>query len=331
MTAGCLTLEQADSLRAQVDRLRRERNDARSDAMRWLEQQQQMQLQSQPQPPQLQQQSSMRLPAPSPATVTPGSQEDFRSGGGQPSGATAAAGGPGAASANEVKAAAAIQKLKAKVERLRKERDGAEKQAAAWLQSEKEKLRQEFANASTTSSALPMAGTPATAPVSSSPEKVAAVSSDGDGRSFGDGKTRHRNVTSKSFSAEGGDSGGGGGGVGPRKNSGPVVASLKAESSRLKRELDESKKEAKRWKDRATANGSSGGGGMSGGFSRGVSSGGSTNTSSPAVNEYRDGDDEVRRCRLAQNKRDLGLDIVSQAGGAFFVSCILRSHRCVKI
>lgn len=239
--------------------------------MRWLEQQQQLQ----PQPPQLQQQSSMRLPAPSPATATPGSQEDFRSGGGQPSRATAAAGGPGATSANEVKAAAAIQKLKAKVERLRKERDGAEKQAAAWLESEKEKLRQGFASAS--------AGTPATAPVSSSPEKVAAISSDGDGRSFGDGKTRVRN---KFTSAEGGDSGGGGG---SRKNSGPVVASLKAESSRLKRELDESKMEAKRWKDRATANGSSGGGGMSGLYSRGVSSG-----SSPAGNDYRD-DDEVRR------------------------------------
>lgn len=247
--------------------------------MRWLEQQQQMQLQSQPQPPQLQQQSSMRLPAPSPATATPGSHDDFRSGGGQPNGATAAAGGPGATNANEVKAAAAIQKLKAKVERLRKERDGAEKQAAAWLESEKEKLRQGFVNAS--------AGTPATAPASSSPEKVAAISSDGDGKSFGNGKTRVRN---KTIPAETGDSGNGGG-LGSRKNSGPVVASLKAESSRLKRELDESKMEAKRWKDRATGNGSSGGGsGMSGVYSRGVSSG-----SSPSY------DEEVR---LSQNTHE---------------------------
>jgi len=42
-----LSLQDAEALKKQVDRLRRERNSARNDAMRWLEQQQQQQQQQQ--------------------------------------------------------------------------------------------------------------------------------------------------------------------------------------------------------------------------------------------------------------------------------------------
>ena len=264
VTAGCLTMDQADALRGQVDRLRRERNEARADAMRWLEQQHQQQHQQQ----------HHRLPGPSPATMTPLSPADeFRGGSGLPSIAAAAPSGQGASSANEVKAAAAIQKLKAKVDRLRKERDGAEKQAAAWLQSERERIKQEFAMAA---AALPpiekevSAPAPGPVPALPTPEEVAGVPDVSDGAGTGGGgRSRPRSRSSRStaaalaLAAESGNggsvSGSGNGGMGSRKPSGPVVASLKAESTRLKKELDESKKEIKRWRERASTNGSGGG------------------------------------------------------------------------
>lgn len=111
---------------------------------------------------------------------------------------------------SDYKTAAALAKLRSKVDRLRKERDGAEAQAAKWLNAQREKLRQE------------MASTPT----------AAANGQDSDGSSP--------------------ENAGGGNGMAPPN--GPVVASLKAESSRLKRELDNAKKEAQRLRERAANN-----------------------------------------------------------------------------
>lgn len=277
----------------QVERLRRERNEARSDAMRWLEEQQQ---------------SNLALPSPSPsnfitasgsttdviaagevsrgaglstrsqsarslsttsgvpsATTTtivtaavagsaPPATAVFANGGSSsgvaPGGAgvagvggaapapgggvaSGAAGGGGAGVvAVDYKAAIAIAKLKAKVERLRKERDEAEKQAASWLRNQQRKLGQDSSNSNSTAAAT-------------------ATSAGGDPDSSS--HTRNRESSSAAAAAAAANAAGG-----------PVVASLKAESLRLKKELHESREEAKRWRSKA-AGSRGGGGGLDGG------------------------------------------------------------------
>lgn len=57
----------------------------------------------------------------------------------------------------DAKAAAAITKLKSKVDRLRRERDEAEKQAAVWLRAEQEKLARAAAQGSGGDHAAPVA------------------------------------------------------------------------------------------------------------------------------------------------------------------------------
>lgn len=61
-SGGSLTAEQASHLKTEVERLRRERNDARADAMRWLEEQK----------------SSIVLPGPSPASTIHSSSNNAR-------------------------------------------------------------------------------------------------------------------------------------------------------------------------------------------------------------------------------------------------------------
>lgn len=219
-----VTEEQTNKLRAQVDRLRRERNDARADAMRWLEEHT----------------TSLHLPDPSPSGSKPGSAinaptpTDVNGGGGihgSSNGvshahqstrsvvsngngdAPAAAGRDGGGGSN--KSAAVISKLKSKVERLRKERDEAEIQAAKWLSGQQDKMRQEMAESAAVAAAAAAAAAAAT------PGKPPRWSDSSDG-----------------------------GGGGERAH-GPVVSSLKAESLSLKKQLDDARCEAQRWKDKA--------------------------------------------------------------------------------
>ncbi|CAM9813963.1 unnamed protein product [Scytosiphon promiscuus] len=219
--------QDAEGLKKQVDRLRRERNSARSDAMRWLEKQRE---------------------ASSPFLLTDGGGEGEGEGSGDANGdangnangdagvfpktpgktralVSRAQSAPGNVTAGaqaeggklvsvDYKAAAAIAKLKSKVDRLRRERDQAEAQAAEWLRTEQEKLAAAAATATATGSA------PSSA-------------------SRGEGS---------------GDDSGSGGGGGPSGGS-PVVASLRAESLKLQRELRDAKEEAKRLRKKAEAGG----------------------------------------------------------------------------
>ncbi|CBJ32859.1 hypothetical protein Esi_0381_0007 [Ectocarpus siliculosus] len=135
------------------------------------------------------------------------------------------------------KAAATIAKLKNKVNRLRRERDDAEVQASNWLKSEQERMALNSNSGSTSSN------------FNSSSNSTALIEA-------------------------GPGAGGGGGRV---SSGGPVVASLKAESLQLKKELQDARAEAERFK-RKLASGS----GLSpnvtpagsGGFARGLVGGG---------------------------------------------------------
>lgn len=111
---------------------------------------------------------------------------------------------------NASKAAAAIAKLRAKVERLRKERDEAEEQAAKWLNEQQAKLKKQLAAA-------------AAEDLQSGDGDVLDVATDGKAPKVGPGQ-------------EGG--------------AGLVVASLKAESLKLREELEASRQEAKMLKER---------------------------------------------------------------------------------
>eukprot|EP00752_Nemacystus_decipiens_P008082 g7223.t1 len=195
-----MSRQDAEGLKKLVDRLRRERNSARSDAMRWLEQQR-----------------TSTSPSEAPGDdangifpKTPGRSRGLstraRS---APDGLVSGTdGGVGATKvAVDAKAAAAIAKLKSKVERLRRERDDAEKQAAAWLRTEQEK----FARSQT--------------------DPGATASDSGGGMSSSGGSVGDENGR--------GDGGGVPGG-------GPVVASLRAEGLKLKKELQEAREEAER-------------------------------------------------------------------------------------
>lgn len=247
-----MTLSQAESLRAQVDRLRRERNEARSDAMKWLEEQQQ----------------SLQLPGPSPAisldlSAAGGlinrsrSDRGFCSSGGLPSKAGGDAGGPGAMNPTDYKAAAAIAKLKAKVERLRKERDGAEKQAAKWLSAQQDKLRREMS-----------LGTMTTVEGENNKQRGFDIVNSYDGV-LGAAAFSPTDALVVSNNVSGIDTNGGG----------KVVASLKAESMSLKKELDDAKKEAQRWRHRAaaastgSASNNSSYGNLAGAISNGIANG----------------------------------------------------------
>lgn len=133
----------------------------------------------------------------------------------------------------DAKAAAAIAKLKSKVERLRRERDEAEQQAAAWFREEQEKLaRSQQADAS--------------------PFSATTISGGGISSSGG-------SVGQSTVGSENGTSGGGGGGGIP--GGGRVVASLRAEGLKLKRELQEAREEAdrlRRLSSQGTMDGSAG-------------------------------------------------------------------------
>lgn len=199
-----MTRHDAEGLKKLVDRLRRERNSARSDAMRWLEQQR------------------------SCASPFAGGGDGDENGvfpktpgrsGGLGSRARSApdglvndmdGGGPSKVMV-DAKAAAAIAKLKSKVDRLRRERDDAEKQAAAWLKAEQEKL---------------------------------AGGGGGGGVQGGDRAAPVATVNG----GENGWADHGDGGVSPGLGGGPVVASLRAEGLQLKRELQEAREEAERLK-----------------------------------------------------------------------------------
>lgn len=108
------------------------------------------------------------------------------------------------------KAAAAIAKLRAKVERLRKERDEAEEQAAKWLNEQQAKLKKQLAAAA-----------------------ADELQSNSD---FGGG----------GMTTDGVDYGDGLGGA--------AVAHLRAESLKLREELEASRKEANMLKEKAAVN-----------------------------------------------------------------------------
>ncbi|CAM9819708.1 unnamed protein product, partial [Ectocarpus sp. 8 AP-2014] len=227
-----ISRQDREQLRKQVDRLRRERNSARADAMRWLEQQHAMS-------------SSLSLPVGAGAgtgTADEANGEGFEgdggAGGGRDGGIFPKTPGPGEAGhpmmaswaqtapggsmtgmgdggmlahqqvSVDQKAAATIAKLKNKVNRLRRERDDAEVQASNWLKSEQERMALNSNSGSTSSN------------FNSSSNSTALVEA-------------------------GPGAGGGGGRV---SSGGPVVASLKAESLQLKKELQNARAEAERFK-----------------------------------------------------------------------------------
>lgn len=206
-----ITAEEATALREQVDRLRSERNDARAHAMRWLEEQQSSSRNASPaaSPQELPPALTSVNGSVDNADARPKSQELPTSGtGDEPS-------------EREMKAAAVIAKLKAKVSRLRSERDGAEKQAAEWLNNQQEKFKREMA-------------------VASAPTGSREAVSNGRGSLDIDANA-------------GADAGGAGVARAPPTPGGPVVASLKAEGLKLQKELDDSRKETQLWRERAAA------------------------------------------------------------------------------
>lgn len=130
-----VSVEHVEQLRFDVDRLRRERDDARAEAMRWLEQEK-SKLEANAQATALAEVHKQRS-----AAAAAGSSQEI-----SPTGVELGivADGNGKRD-NSAKAAAAIAKLRAKVERLRKERDEAEEQAAKWLNEQQANLRQQLA------------------------------------------------------------------------------------------------------------------------------------------------------------------------------------------
>lgn len=129
-----ISVEHVDQLRFDVDRLRRERDDARAEAMRWLEQEK-AKLEANAQATALAEVHKQRS-----AAAAAGSVQEMGAVGDL--GMVVDANGK---RDNSAKAAAAIAKLRAKVERLRKERDEAEDQAAKWLNEQQANLRQQLA------------------------------------------------------------------------------------------------------------------------------------------------------------------------------------------
>ncbi|CAB1118110.1 unnamed protein product [Ectocarpus sp. CCAP 1310/34] len=260
----------------QVDRLRRERNSARADAMRWLEQQHAMS-------------SSRSLPVGAVAgagTAEESNGEGFEgdggAGGGRVGGIFPQTPGPGEAGppmmgswaqtapggsmtgmgdggmlAHQVsvdqKAAATIAKLKNKVNRLRRERDDAEVQASNWLKGEQERMALNSNSGSTSTNFNSSSNS--TALIEANPAAA-----------------------------------GGGGRV---SSGGPVVASLKAESLQLKKELQNARAEAERLKKKL---------GSRAGLSPNVASAGSGGSARGLVGSGQDeevDDSEPQEARLA--------------------------------